>query len=395
MEFIQTGNGYIKVDKEALYYKLLTECPDMFEGSHDVYMPRELVYSILSHLPSKEDSLIMFNVEFIFTMVYAFGVKPSSITFLSDHDRKTKIVSNIGCKVIREIRPGMKFKNVLTNPPYQTGNGESGGKHSLWRRFVDLAFKLATKNGYVTIVCPQFPHKARDLGKHFKQNTPLVLYNDVTGYFPGVGSSIKYWIVHLGKHSEKFMVDGVEWSHGLTRDPTLHTTASSIVAKVNHLPKFECKQDSMYSSSQLTNDSNEYFETPKGSSIFPIRHASKVKVCYVSKPTECHYKNKVMMTFSGYPNFEYYDGTTNPMSSCYQMSGYIEVADQEQGERLISLYKTKLYKFLSSLGKAGIKGKGSYSLPMLPLDRHWTDTEVYQQFSLTELEIDYVDNLFK
>lgn len=383
------------VDKEALHYGLLDEYPTLFQGSHDVRTPRVLVDSILGYLPCKEESLILFNVEFIFSMVYKYKVNPSSLTFLSDHDRKTKIVSNLGCKVIKEIKPGMKYRNVLTNPPYQTGNGESGGKHSLWRRFVDLAFKLVTKDGYVTIVCPQFPYKAKDLGKHFKQNTPMVLYNDVTGHFPGVGSSIKYWIVRQGKHSEKFIVDGIEWTYGLTRDPTLHTTASSIVAKVNHLPKFDCKQDKMYSSTQLANDSGEYFESPRGSSIYPIRHASKVKVCYVSHPTECHNKNKVMMTFSGYPNFEYYDGVTNPMSSCYQMSGYIEVTDKDEGEKLISLYKTKLYRFLSSLGKAGLKGIGSYSLPKLILDRHWTDDEVYQQFSLTDEEIEYVNKLIK
>jgi len=34
----------------------------------------------------------------------------------------------------------MKFDIVIGNPPYQSGNGEKGGKHSLWRKFVKKIF---------------------------------------------------------------------------------------------------------------------------------------------------------------------------------------------------------------------------------------------------------------
>jgi hypothetical protein len=283
----------------------------------------------------------------------------------------------------------MKFDVIVGNPPYQSGNGESGGKHSLWRKFVKKSFELCKDNGYVSIVCPGFPYKANDIGQYFTNNTPLVLNNDASDYFPGVGSEIKYWIVKQGNHNLPFIVDGQLWTHGLDLDPTLDKIYHSIIDKISKFDKFECKQDRGYSSTQLKNDIDDYFETPQGNSIYPIRHASTIKVCYVKFPTECHTKRKVMMTFSGYPAFEYFDEST-PMSSCYQMSGYIEVPNRKAGETLIDIYQSTLYTFLSNFNSAGMKGVNNYCLPKLDLSRMWTDDDIYTYFGLTPAEIDYV-----
>ena len=294
-----------------------------------------------------------------------------------------------------ELDDTMKFDVVVGNPPYQSGNGEKGGKHSLWRKFVKKGFNLVRKNGFISFVCPGFPYQANDLSDKFTKNTPLVLINDASHHFPGVGSDIKYWIVKEGKHNLPFFVDGQLWTNGLADDPTKDPMMISIQKKVDRFPKFQCQQDKGYNSTQLKNDDKDYFETPTGNSIYPIRHASTIKVCYVSKPTECHNINKVMMTFSGYPDFEYYDGTTNPMSSCYQMSGYIKVADEIEGQALINLYKTKLYTFLSDRSGAGMKGVGNYSLPIVDLKKSWSDATLYQHFGLSPAEIDHVENEIK
>lgn len=284
----------------------------------------------------------------------------------------------------------MKFGVVVGNPPYQSGNGERGGARSLWRKFVRKSFDVIANEGLVGMVCPGMPHQAKDIGKCFTENTIIALKNDVSHYFPNIGSDIKYWIVKEGKHDLQMMVDGEIWENGLDIDPTKDRILTSIQSKIDSFSVFECKQDSGYNSTQLKNDKNDYFDSPKGKSIYPIRHASTVKVCYVSKPTECHTKRKVMMTFSGYPAFEYYDETT-PMSSCYQMSGYIEVPNKKIGKALISLYQTRLYRFLSTIETAGMKGVKNYSLPKVDLSRTWTDAELYAYFGLTQEEIDYIE----
>jgi len=285
----------------------------------------------------------------------------------------------------------MKFDIVVGNPPYQTGKGEKGGKHSLWRKFVKQAFENVNKDGYVCIVCPGFPYDSNDLKDCFTNNTPMVLCNDATSHFPGVGSEIKYWIVKEGKHNSPFVVDSKVWTNGLVDNPTIPSIVVSILNKIKNLPTFECKQDKGYNSTQYKNDTTDYFDLPKGKSVYPIRHASTVKICYVSTPTACHTKNKVMMTFSGYPDFEYFDGKTNPMSSCYQMSGYLEVKNKKEGTALINVYNSNLYKFLASIKSAGMRGTANYTLPKIDLSRSWTNTEIYNHFGLAQEEIDYVE----
>lgn len=285
----------------------------------------------------------------------------------------------------------MKFDVVVGNPPYQSGNGEKGGRHSLWRKFVKKGFELVNKNGFVALICPGFPVQAKDLSECFTKNTPLCLVNDVTGHFPNVGSEIKYWVVREGAHNHPFYVDGTIWTNSLSDDPTLNPLIISILKKTNIHAKFVCKQDKGYNSTQFKNDSTDYFETPKGKAKYPIRHASTIKICYVSTPTECHFKNKVMMTFSGYPDFEYFDGKSNPMSSCYQMSGYVEVKNKLEGKSLIKVYMSKLYTFLSGIEGAGMKGTKNYSLPKVDLSVTWTDQEIYAHFGLTQEEIDYIE----
>jgi hypothetical protein len=373
-------------------FKALKEGFISFDGSHDIHTPQALVEEILSKIDLGDKKiLVLFNIEFVISLVYTYNIAPDNITFYSDHENKGKMCAKMGVKYITNLETDMRFDVVVGNPPYQTGNGESGGKHSLWRKFIKKSFELCDNNGYIGIVCPGFPYKAKDIGKYFKENTPLVLNNDVSSYFPGIGSDIKYWIVKKGNHNLPFVVDGQIWTNGLEYDPTIPVIVTLIRKKIDKFDKFECKQDRGYSSTQLKNDDNDYFTHPTRKSIYPIRHGSINKVCYVKEPTECHTKRKVMMVFSGYPAFEYYDETT-PMSSCYQMSGYIQVANKKEGNALIKLYSSKLYTWLSNpFNKGTFKGVVNYSLPKVDLNKSWSDEELYTHFNLTPEEIDYIE----
>lgn len=373
---------------------------------------KELWVEILSHIP---DSFFLKSDLKILVVGYGHGTEADIIAermlrigrtkneirdaiYLIDkydvfrYPAELKGYKNIITEDFLEWKTNMKFDCVVGNPPYQTGNGETGGARSLWRKFVKKSFDVVNDDGYVALICPGFPHKSNDLGNLFVDNTPLYLNNDVAEHFPGIGSKIKSWVVQSGSHQKDFVVDGIKWNDDITiADPTAHPLKNSIFNKISEFNTFECKQDRGYSSTQLKNDDDDYFPEPLGGSIFPIRHAANLKICYVKKPTECHTKRKVMMTFSGYPAFEYYDEET-PMSSCYQMSGYIEVSDSDEGANLITLYTTKTYDFLSKgYSNAGMKGIKNYQLPKVDLTRSWTDEELYEHFNLTQEEIDYIE----
>lgn len=242
------------------------------------------------------------------------------------------------------------------------------------------------------MVCPGFPWKARDLRTELvEKNTATVLNNNVSKHFPAVGIRIRYWVVKQGKHAQPFIVDGNVWSdiHD-TNDPTLSVIENSILRKMSNRDMFLCKEDGDYSSGLLRLNT-VYTSAPTEKNIYPIRHASKVKVCYVPSPTACHYKRKVMMTYSGYPDFQYYDENT-PMSSCKEMSGYIEVKNKKEGQNLIRLYESKLYRFRRSIGRSGgMHGWKDYTLPKVDLSRSWSDQELYEHFGLTQEEISYIE----
>lgn len=364
---------------------------DKFVGQKDVpFTTEELIDDLTMKINLKFETKIgvMFTIEWALYLKH-IGQDDVTLVVTKDCQLSKKICAyfKINYIVYKKGMP-LKFDVVVGNPPYKK-EGEKGGARSAWRSFVKIAFELANAKGIVALVCPGFPVHSNDLGALFTENTPLYLNNDASSYFT-VGSKIKTWIVQKGKVEADFIVDDEVYTG--TEDPTLDTTRRSILAKTN-VDTFECKQDGgFYSSTQFKNDPNDYFATPTGNSIYPIRHASKVKVAYVSEPTPCHTLRKVMMTFSGHPGFEYYDETT-PMSSCYQMSGYIVVNNAVEGQHLIDLYNTKLYKFLAKgTVSAGMRGVANYTLPKLDITRSWSNEEVYAHFGLTTEEISYVEN---
>ena len=135
----------------------------MFSGAHGIHTPRELCKEITSKIDvQNRNILVLYNIEFVLTLVYDFDVDPNNITFLSDHTSKSLYVSMTGVKsIITNLEATqMKFDVVIGNPPYKFGN-EKGGKSSLWRRIVSQAWSLTNKDGAMAMVTPNFQIRPR------------------------------------------------------------------------------------------------------------------------------------------------------------------------------------------------------------------------------------------
>jgi hypothetical protein len=102
-------------------YKVLKQGDISFKGAHDIHTPRTLVEEILSKISLDGNILVMFNVEFIASLVYSKNVNPKNITLFSDHDNKNLIAEKIGVNYINKLEDKMKFDVVLMNPPYTSG----------------------------------------------------------------------------------------------------------------------------------------------------------------------------------------------------------------------------------------------------------------------------------
>jgi hypothetical protein len=290
----------------------------------------------------------------------------------------------------------MKFDVIVGNPPYQNGN-EVGGARSLWRKFVSKAFELCKDDGYCAMVTPSCPYKSLDLGKWFTEYQTEVVFTDVAKHFPGVGSTFTAWVNHkIPTHKATCYPDLGVHVHLPNRiwDQVYDALTESILTKIQDAKVKHgiicCEQDKGYSSNDLHTKPEKYGAAPSKQRPFKVRHASQIEYCWGSIPTECHYKSKVMMTFSGYPNFKYYS-KKDPVSSCYQMSGYVLVPNQTEGKNLISIMNLKVNQFERMItSKGGFTGVDTFKHVNLDRSHAWCDQEYFEVLGLSDQEVQWV-----
>lgn len=102
-------------------YKYLS-ITNRFAGAHNFPMPRDVVEEIIAKTdPHGKLILVIYNVEFVVSLVNTFNVDPKNIIFCSDHENKTKLVNRLGVDAITTIDDTSRFDTVLMNPPYTRG----------------------------------------------------------------------------------------------------------------------------------------------------------------------------------------------------------------------------------------------------------------------------------
>jgi hypothetical protein len=142
------------VDRVTKIYKALREKLISFEGGHSIHTPEILINDILSKIDTQGSVLVMFNIEFVISLVYNYSIDPKNITFYSDHINKSEICEKVGVKYITSLPKDMKFDVILANPPY---DGELEGKDQtkkIWISFAHLCLDLLEDKGYLGFISP-------------------------------------------------------------------------------------------------------------------------------------------------------------------------------------------------------------------------------------------------
>lgn len=137
-------------------YKFLTIEKNLFEGAHAVRTPQPLVEEILDKIDLESKSvLVLFNIEFVVSLVYTKQVDPQMITFYSDHINKSKLAERMGVKYIINLETDMKFDVIVGNPPYQDDStGNSTKTTNLYVPFFYKGLELIKGTGVLSMIIP-------------------------------------------------------------------------------------------------------------------------------------------------------------------------------------------------------------------------------------------------
>jgi hypothetical protein len=176
-----------------LFELLKKESETLFSDSHNVFTPLALTNNVLSKIDVKNKTiLVMYNVEFVITLIEVYSADPEQIVFYSDHKNKSKLVERFGVKYIEELS-NMKFDLVIGNPPYQDGS-QDGGQNKIYNQICKKALTLIEDDGVLAFVTPTSVLKK---SKRFSLlDQPGLKTVDFTAddYF-NVGINICSWIV--------------------------------------------------------------------------------------------------------------------------------------------------------------------------------------------------------
>jgi hypothetical protein len=124
------------------FYKLLKkESNILFEGSHSIYTPKEIIEDGLNNLSlDNKTVLVLYNVEFVIVLIDKFNADPNNITFVSDNDTKTNLINRFGVRVKTDTKDMNKksFDYVVLNPPF-----------GMFKEFKNLAQDLAKEKALI------------------------------------------------------------------------------------------------------------------------------------------------------------------------------------------------------------------------------------------------------
>jgi len=292
-----------------------------------------------------------------------------------------------------ELDNTMKFDIVVGNPPFKNGN-ETGGKSSLWRKIVAKSWTLVKDSGTLIMVAPQFPNSANDLGHIFTENQTNTVWTKISHHFPGVGSSFFAWSVTKAPKTTDtlFINDGIRLDVTSTALPN-DLRSISILQKVLANNKFECKSSPEYLHTSVADgkDDDHLFSKSTKKHPYIIRRTSgdNYQMYGAVKPTDYDLP-KVVMTFSGNPHYKYHS-KNEPIGTIKFQSGHILVKNKTEGDNLIKLYESALYRYIQTqMSSGGMRGKNFYELPKMDLTRTWTDEELFKHFGLTDEEVSLV-----
>jgi len=172
-----------------LFDLLKRESKSLFEGSHNTHTPKIVTDKVLSDIQLSDKSfIVMFNIEFVISLVETYNVPASNILFYSDHENKSYLAKKLGVKYTDTLENHMKFDYVLANPPY------TNGQKLLYTKFFEKALDLADTTVFVMPVQLESNHDKLKFHNQRLQKHLVKMGDNVSDHFKVGYDSIRYVI---------------------------------------------------------------------------------------------------------------------------------------------------------------------------------------------------------
>lgn len=286
----------------------------------------------------------------------------------------------------------MLFDVIVGNPPFK-GNG----KTPLYAKFHNKAIELLVPNGILSLISPVAiatafskgtigPHRKVAVGEIELINMSNSI-KDV--YFPNIGSTFCYYIMKNSKNTNNdykviFGEGQVEYTkvNPLTISE-FNPITRSIISKV-----FDYKANP-YNSVWCCAGTSVSIGLGNSFVVDGIDVDGNLET--IPAQTEQHKfagKPKVFVTAFGHRAVVSYDHQI--VAGNRNLIVTVPTESDEQSKKLVHLLDCKLQKFLNSVGGRGERVAFLSHFKGVPLDRYWTNDELYQYFNLTDEEIEHI-----
>ena len=265
----------------------------VFSGAHDIHTPRVLCKEILDNLElSNKSILVLFNIEFVLSLVGDFGIESRNITFYSDHHTKTHYAKTLGADIVTELESSMKFDIIVGNPPFQRNNTDAK-RWTLWEQFVKKSFDLADTVAMVT------PQSITSPGPfEMIKDRATVINIDVSKHFT-VSSTFSYFIAHnqTNTGTAKLITDSGEFAQDLKNVDFLpFVITKETLEQINWLKQ---RNSRTWKRGELHTSNKELFDANgKYNVIHTNAQTLKTNIEHTNLP-----KIRVCITLSGYAKF--------------------------------------------------------------------------------------------
>jgi hypothetical protein len=229
------------------------------------------------------------------------------------------------------------------------------------------------------------------------ENQTTHVWCDVSSHFPRIGSNFVAWIVVNRPVTDPTLFVQEQEMIKLSSEPLpKNIKAMGIVNKFNNWSdKIKVVSSSQYKHTSVADGKDdEHLYSQKTNNLkFKMRRTNgDTMFMWGAVEPDDYSKTKVSLTYSGYPGFTFHS-KNDPVGTIGFMSGHILVKNKAEADSLTSLYESKAYKFVrNQISSGGMRGQKIYEQPLLPLDRLWTDSEVYMMLNLSPDEIKLIES---